>query len=131
LLQHRLDTYLAQSATARESQAAVIALENQWGAVLDYPRQDVSGMLLILNSFIDNSLSSFTLARGVVDISGYTQDPALLIEQLSEREEFHGVSQSRSSASASGARGDRFSIRMNVSNVDFPDYEARYPAMPQ
>ena len=129
MLQSELEKYQVLSATARESQATVIALENSWGAIADYPQQDVGKVLLTMNSFIDNALSSFTISKGVVDISGYAQDPALLIEQLSEREEFYDVGQSRSSSAGNiGSRGDRFGVRLNVSDVDFPAYEAQYPA---
>src|SRR5690606_12304088 len=47
-LERQLETHLAQSASARESQAAVLAMEDEWGAVLEYPRQDVAGILLEL-----------------------------------------------------------------------------------
>ncbi|HWK54566.1 MAG TPA: hypothetical protein VNR18_09360 [Hyphomicrobiales bacterium] len=130
-LERELDQYLELSSEARESQAAVIAMENQWGAVLEYPRQDLGSVLLILNTYIDSSLSTFSLNKGVVDITGFAQDPALLIEQLSQHEEFYGVNQSRSSADASSNLGARFGIRMNLSNVDFPGYETRYPPSPQ
>ena len=104
-------------------------MDESWGAISMYPIQDVGEVLLVMNAFIDNALSSFTINKGVVDISGYTQDPALLIEQLSEREEFFDVGQSRSSSAGNtGSRGDRFGVRLNVSNVDFPAYEALYPA---
>jgi hypothetical protein len=59
---------------------------------------------------------------------GFAQDPAVLIEQLAEREEFYDVGQSRSSSSGnSELMGDRFGIRMSVSDVDYPGYEAKYP----
>ena len=128
MLQSELEEYQAASAQARESQAALTAMDETWGAISMYPIQDVGEVLLVMNAFIDNALSSFTINKGVVDISGYTQDPALLIEQLSEREEFFDVGQSRSSSAGNtGSRGDRFGVRLNVSNVDFPAYEALYP----
>ncbi|MDR0781427.1 MAG: hypothetical protein LBF16_12170 [Pseudomonadales bacterium] len=128
-LEHELESALAQSAVARESQAAVVALEDEWGAVLDYPRQDTATILLALNGLIENALSNFSLDKGVVDIQGISQDQALLIERLAENEAFFDVSQSRSSsAGAASGGGDRFGIRMSVSGVDFPAYNARHPA---
>ena len=107
-------------------------MEDEWGAVAGYPRQNVAKVLLTLNQSIHSSLTTFALNKGVVDLSGFAQDPALLVEQLAEREEFHEVGQSRSSSGADGGtRGDRFGIRLNLSGVDFKKYEALYPAVKQ
>ncbi len=128
ILQSQVETLRVESTEARRSQTAVYEMEEQWGAVLEYPRQDVGQILLSLNGLIENSLSSFALDKGAVDIVGFAQDPAVLIEQLAEREEFYDVGQSRSSSSGnSELMGDRFGIRMSVSGIDFPGYEAKYP----
>ena len=120
------------STDARRSQAAVYSMEDEWGAIAGYPHQNVTKVLLTLNQSINNSLSTFVLSKGVVDLSGYAQDPALLVEQLAEREEFHDVSQSRSSSGTDGGtRGDRFGIRFNLSGVDFKKYESLYPVVKQ
>lgn len=119
-----------QSTQARQSQAAVYQMEDAWGAVAEYPRQDVGKILLTLNELIDSSLSSFEIDKGQVDITGFAQDPALLIEQLAEREDFYNVGQSRSSSGGNSGSGDqRFGIRFNVSGVDFPGYEQKYPVV--
>jgi len=121
-----------QSTAARQAQAEVYRLEEEWGAVAEYPRQNVGTVLLTLNELIDNALATFAISKGVVDITGFAQDPALLIEQLAEREEFFNVGQSRSSSgSDSSERGDRFGIRFSISGIDFPGYEAQYPATQQ
>ncbi len=132
ILESRVDNLRDASAAARQSQAAVFAMEDEWGAVADYPRQDVGKVLLALNELIDSSLSSFEIDRGVVEITGYAQDPALLIEQLAEREDFYNVGQSGASTAGndSSVRGERFSIHFNVSGIDFPAYEARYTVEP-
>jgi hypothetical protein len=128
LLERRVEALREDSALAREAQAAVYEMEDKWGAVAEYPQQNVGRVLLTLNELIDSSLSSFEIEKGVVDISGFAQDPALLIEQLAEREDFYNVSQSSNSSGDQGAsRGQRFGIRFNVSGVDFPAYEAKYP----
>ena len=121
-----------ESADARRSQAAVYAMEDEWGVIADYPRQDVANVLLKLNELITSSLSTFTLDKGVVDITGFAQDPALLMEQLAEREEFYDISQSRSSSGGDGgARGDRFGIRFSLNGVDFTAYDKRHTAVEQ
>ncbi len=131
-LQSQVNQLREASADARRSQAAVYAMEDEWGAVAGYPRQNVAKVLLTLNQSIHSSLTTFALNKGVVDLSGFAQDPALLVEQLAEREEFHEVGQSRSSSGADGGtRGDRFGIRLNLSGVDFKKYEALYPAVKQ
>jgi hypothetical protein len=128
LLERELESVLAESAAARDSQATVLAMEDEWGAVLEYPRQDAATIMLTLNGVIENALSNFSLDKGMVDIQGFSQDPALLIEQLAENEAFFNVSQSRSSSAGSrDGGGDRFGIRMGVSGIDFPAYEARHP----
>jgi hypothetical protein len=127
LLQREVAALQEASSEARRSQSAVYQLEEVWGPLADYPRQDVGSLLLTLNGLMEHSLTSFTLNKGVVDISGYAADPALLIEQLAELEQFHGVGQSRGTSGGGNAtRGDRFGIRMQVSGVDFPAYESRY-----
>lgn len=126
-LEARIERLLEQSTAARQSQAVVYALEQQWGAIAEFPRQDVAQVLLTLNQLIDSSLSAFEIERGVVDISGFTPDPALLLEQLAEHEAFYNVGQSRSSSGNEAAGGTRFGIRFNVSDVDFAAYEQRHP----
>ncbi len=127
-LDHQLAELREQSTEARESQASLLALDDEWGVIADYPHQDVARVLLTLNQYINSSLSGFALDRGVVDIVGYAQDPALLVEQLAEGEVFYDVSQSRSSSGGEGGlRGDRFGIRLRLNGVDFEDYEARHP----
>ncbi len=130
LLQSRVEGLRDESAVARQSQAAVYQMEDEWGVVAEYPRQDVGKILLTLNELIDSSLSSFNIDKGDVEITGFAQDPALLIEQLAEREDFFNVNQSGSSSGdAQSSRGERFSINFNVSGVDFPGYETKYPAV--
>lgn len=131
-LNRQVDEYRDLSTAARQSQTAVYDIEDAWGAVAEFPRQDVGQVLLNLNEFIENSLSSFSINKGVIDITGLSQDPALLIEQLAELELFYDVGQSRSSSGGNNASlGDRFGIRMNLSGVDFPDYEKKFAATAQ
>jgi hypothetical protein len=129
MLERELAQLQELSFEARASQAAVFDMEDAWGAVADYPRQDVAGVLLTLNTLIEDSLSTFSLNRGVIDITGFAQDPALLLDQLAQQEAFFEVSQSRSSSGGSSfVRGDRFGFRMNLSGVDFGTYDENHPA---
>ena len=130
ILESRVENLREESTAARQSQAAVFAMEDEWGAVAEYPRQDVGKVLLSLNELIVDSLSSFEIDRGVVEITGFAQDPAFLIEQLAEREDVFNVGQSgTSTGDNSSSRGERFSIHFNISGVDFPGYEQKYPVV--
>lgn len=127
LLQREVAALQEASSAARSSQAAVYAMDDTWGPLAEFPQQDAGAMLLALNGLIENSLSSFVLNKGVVDITGFSPDPALLIEQLSEQELFYNVGQSRGTSGGGNANlGDRFGIRMNVSGIDFPAWEDQH-----
>jgi hypothetical protein len=131
-LQSQVDELREKSASALRSQNAVDAMDQEWGAMAGFPRQNVPQVLLTLNQYINGSLTTFTLNKGMVDLSGYAQDPALLVEKLAEREEFREVGQSRSSVGGdTNNRGDSFSIRLGLSGVDFKAYEAKYQAVKQ
>lgn len=131
-LNRQVDNWRDESALARAAQANVFAMEEEWGAIAEFPRQDVAGVLLTLNQLIDSSLTAFSINKGLVDIQGFAQDPALLMEQLAEHEKFYNVGQSRSSSLGNvEARGDRFGLRFSLDGVDFPAYERKYPAVEQ
>jgi len=122
-----LETAQDMSAEPRALQASIFDMEEEWGALYEYPDQQVAQVLVSLNSVIQSSLTSISINKGVVDITGSTNDPAYLVELLSEREEFNNVSQSTSTRGA----GSQFGIRLNLTNVDFEDYEEKYPARTQ
>ena len=122
-----LETAQDMSAEPRALQVSIFDMEEEWGALYEYPDQQVAQVLVSLNSVIQSSLTSISINKGVVDITGSTNDPAYLVELLSEREEFNNVSQSTSTRGA----GSQFGIRLNLTNVDFEDYEEKYPARTQ
>jgi hypothetical protein len=122
-----LETAQVMSAEPRALQASIFDMEEEWGALYEYPDQQVAQVLVSLNSVIQSSLTSISINKGVVDITGSTNDPAYLVELLSEREEFNNVSQSTSTRGA----GSQFGIRLSLTNVDFEDYEEKYPARTQ
>lgn len=127
-LEGSLEDAMQASAAARASQAAVVAMEASWAAVTQHPQPDIAAVLQTLDRYIEGGLSSFSIERGVIDISGYVPDPALLVEQLAELESFRAVVQSRSSSGGGeGARGARFGIRMQLTEADYDAYEANLP----
>ena len=122
-----LESAQVMSAEPRALQVSIFDMEEEWGALYEYPDQQVAQVLVSLNSVIQSSLTSISINKGVVDITGSTNDPAYLVELLSEREEFNNVSQSTSTRGA----GSQFGIRLNLTNVDFEDYEEKHPARTQ
>jgi len=76
---------------------------------------------------VQSSLTSFSMNKGVIDISGSTDDPAYLVELLAQREEFFNVAQSTNTRGG----GAQFGIRMNLSSTDFEAYEEKYPVISQ
>ena len=126
-LQQDLEVAEMQSEEPRMHQASIFDMEQEWGALYEYPDQRVTEVLVSLNQVIQSSLTSFSINKGVIDITGSTSDPAYLMELLAEREEFNNVSQS----SQSRAGGSQFGLRMNLSGVDFGEYEEKYPVITQ
>lgn len=121
-LQQELERAEMLSEETRFLQAAIFDMEEEWGALYEYPDQQTAEVLVALNDIIQSALTTFSLNKGVVDINGSTDDPAYLVEQLSEKEAFYNVGQS------SNNRGSQqFGIRLNLSDVNFPAYEEKYP----
>ena len=126
-LQRELTRVQEMTEEPRRLQAAIFDMNEEWGALDEYPDQHVGEVLVSLNDIIKSSLTSFSINKGVIDISGSANDPAFLVEQLAEKEEFYNVSQSTSSRGA----GSQFGIRLNLSSVNFPAYEQKYPVINQ
>jgi hypothetical protein len=126
-LQSELERAEEQSAEVRNLQASIFDMEEEWGALDEYPDQEVGSVLVLLNDVIQSSLTSFSINKGVVDISGSTADPAYLVELLAEKEQFYNVGQS----TLTRGSGTSFGIRLNLSSVDFEAYEEKYPLITQ
>lgn len=122
-LNEDLEVAMQLSAEPRSLQAAIFDMEAEWGALYEYPNQQVSQVLVSLNDVTQRSLTSFSIDKGVINITGSTDDPAYLVELLAEKEEFYNVGQS------TNTRGSQFGIRLNLSSVDFPAYEEKYPVV--
>lgn len=126
-LQREYDISLEQTEEPRSLQTAIFDMEEEWGALSEYPNQNITGVLVSLNDVIQSSLSSFSINKGVIDITGSTDDPAYLVELLAEREAFYNVGQSTNTRGG----GSQFGIRLNLSSVDFDAYEEKFPATTQ
>ena len=111
----------------RRMRASIFDMEEEWGALEEYPNQQVGNVLISLNEVLQGALSSFSINKGVVDISGSTDDPAYLVELLAQREEFYNVAQSTNTRGG----GAQFGIRLNLSSTDFETYDEKYPVVSQ
>lgn len=126
-LQAALELAQEQSQEPRSLQASIFDMEQEWGALYEYPDQQIANVLVSLNDVIQSSLTSFSINKGVVDITGSADNPAYLVELLAEKEEFYNVGQS----TAARGSGSQFGIRLNLSSVDFEAYEEKYPLITQ
>ena len=126
-LQAELARVEEMSIEPRSLQASIFDMDEEWGALEEYPDQKVAQVLISLNDVVQSSLTSFSMNKGVIDISGSTDDPAYLVELLAQREEFFNVAQSTNTRGG----GAQFGIRMNLSSTDFEAYEEKYPVISQ
>jgi len=126
-LQAELARVEEMSIEPRSLQASIFDMDEEWGALEEYPDQKVAQVLISLNDVVQSSLTSFSMNKGVIDISGSTNDPAYLVELLAQREEFFNVAQSTNTRGG----GAQFGIRMNLSSADFEAYEEKYPVISQ
>lgn len=126
-LQAELERVEELTIEPRRMRASIFDMEEEWGALEEYPNQQVGNVLISLNEVLQGALSSFSINKGVVDISGSTDDPAYLVELLAQREEFYNVAQSTNTRGG----GAQFGIRLNLSSTDFETYDEKYPVVSQ
>lgn len=121
----RLEATLAEQQTfsveARADQAVVRDFDQRWGALNDFPRQDVAQVLLQLQSVLSPSvLTSLELVEGELQIEGESEDPQSLLQRLEQDAMFTGVDFARATSN------NRYYIEMRLSTVDFAEYHERY-----
>jgi type II secretory pathway component PulL len=126
-LQTEFERVQNQTTEPRSLQASIFDMEQEWGALSEYPDQQVADVLISLNEVMQRSLTAFSTNKGVIDITGSAENPAYLVELLAEKEEFYNVVQSTSTRDG----GSRFGIRLNLSSVDFENYEEKHPVITQ
>ncbi|MDG2176581.1 MAG: hypothetical protein P8M72_10705 [Gammaproteobacteria bacterium] len=126
-LQTEFERVQGQTTEPRSLQASIFDMEQEWGALSEYPDQQIGEVLTSLNDVMQGALTAFDINKGVIDISGSAENPAYLVELLAEKEEFFNVGQSTSTRGG----GARFGIRLNLSSVDFESYDEKYPVSTQ
>ncbi|MGM0632245.1 MAG: hypothetical protein ACQETO_03625 [Pseudomonadota bacterium] len=116
-LESRLADVRAESADAREDQAAVRAFETHWEVLTGFPRQAVDEVLLDLQEvLLPSVLGSLQLDEGHMNIEGQSSDPQRLLQDLEAHDRFTGVD------FAAATSNNRYSIDLRLTTVDFAAY---------
>lgn len=119
----------AATAEVRKMRADVVSLESEWAVLNDYPHQDAAAVLAALNNLVpkDSWVSAFKVKDGVVEIEGFSPNPARLVEILSGNPAFVDVAFSRASRTLAGAsESDRFGVRFRLQAVDLEAYLSKH-----
>jgi hypothetical protein len=120
-LESSLQRYQADSADARANQAAVRAIEQEWGAFLEFPRQNLSGVLITLQDVISPGvLTALDVNEGFLSLEGDSPDPQSLLERLEQNDMFTEVDFARATSNM------RYFIDLRLATVDFPAYRQWY-----
>lgn len=120
-LESNLSSLQVDSEQAREHQAVVREFELSWGVLNEFPRQNISQILLELQSVLNPSvLTSIEIDEGSVEIEGESQDPQSLLQQLEENSLFTGVDFARAT------NNNRYFIELSLSTVDYDAYRQWY-----
>ncbi len=117
----RLDATREMSADARTDQGIVVNFENQWGAINDYPDQQLRAAMFRLQEVLGNEqLSSLELSEGLIRIQGTSADPQAILQRLEQDPMFTEVVFSRAT------NNTRYYIDLRLATVSFEAYMVRY-----
>jgi len=109
------------STDARSDQSIVVNFENQWGAINDYPNQELRAAMFKLQEVLgDERLSSLELSEGLVRIQGTSPDPQAILQRLEQDPMFTEVVFSRAT------NNTRYYIDLRLATVSFEAYMVRY-----
>ena len=107
--------------SARSDRTVVRAFEQDWGAFTEFPRQDLTSALLMLQEVISPGvLASLEVDEGFIKLEGDSPDPQSLLERLEQTAIFTEVDFARATSNT------RYFIDLRLSTVDFPAYKQRY-----
>ncbi len=110
-----------QAVDARSDQTVVREFEQAWGAYTEFPRQNLSEILLELQQVINPGvLTSFEIDEGFITIEGDSSDPQSLLEQLEQNAMFTEVDFARATNNM------RYFIDLRLSTIDFAAYKQRH-----
>ncbi|MCG8413341.1 MAG: hypothetical protein MI746_03885 [Pseudomonadales bacterium] len=117
----RLESTQNMSADARADQSVVVNFENEWGAINDYPDQQLRQAMFRLQELLGNErLSSLELNEGLIRIQGTSSDPQAILQALEQDPMFTEVVFSRAT------NNTRYYIDLRLATVSFEAYMVRY-----
>ena len=109
------------AASARADQSVVVEFENEWGAVSDFPDQNVVAVMFALqNALAPDQLTSLEISEGLISIEGNSQDPQAILQKLEQDPLFTEV------VFARATNNNRYFIDLRLSPVNFEGYFRRY-----
>ncbi len=117
----RLESTQNMSADARADQSVVVNFESEWGAINDYPDQQLRQAMFRLQELLGNErLSSLELNEGLIRIQGTSSDPQAILQRLEQDPMFTEVVFSRAT------NNTRYYIDLRLATVSFEAYMVRY-----
>ncbi len=120
-LNRQLELRRDLSASARAHRDVVVDFENRWGAIENFPDQDVREAMFSLQQVLSpNRLSDLEVSEGVIRIQGTSEDPQSILQQLEQNPTFTEVVFSRATSN------DQYYIDLRLADVNFEAYMARY-----
>lgn len=106
---------------ARADQAVVVAFENEWGAVSDFPEQNISEVMYALQEALaPDQLTALEISEGLISIEGNSEDPQAILQKLEQDPLFTEV------VFARATNNTRYFIDLRLSPVNFEGYFLRY-----
>lgn len=109
------------ASTARADQAVVVEFENEWGAVSDFPEQNVSEVMFALQAALaPDQLTALEISEGLISIEGNSEDPQAILQKLEQDPLFTEV------VFARATNNTRYFIDLRLSPVNFEGYFLRY-----
>jgi hypothetical protein len=116
-----LEQQREMAASARANQARVVAFENRWGPLNDFPDQNVRQALFTLQEALaPERLSSLEISEGLISIQGSSEAPQAILQRLEQDPLFTEVGFARATSNA------RYYIDLRLSTVNFDSYMLRY-----
>lgn len=111
----------ALAADARADQQAVVVFENEWGALDDFPDQDIrQAMFTLQDALAPDQLTSLEISEGLISIEGSSNDPQAILQRLEQDPLFTEV------VFARATNNTRYYIDLRLSPVNFEAYMRRY-----
>lgn len=120
-LARSLESQREFASTPRADQAVVVSFEDSWGAISDFPKQDIrQAMFTLQNVLSPDQLTSMDISEGQIRIQGTSSQPQTILQRLEQDPMFAEVVFSRAT------NNSRYYIDLRLSDVSFEAYMARH-----